>query len=327
MVLCSVGTIGWYWWLLRPLDARSEDRKSVMVEKGSSVSEIAELLAQKGVIRSPSAFSLRARFAGKQSTLQAGTFILRPSMSVDEIMNILETGTAEELIITIPEGFTVKQIDALLTEKGVSEPGVVLDCAQHCDFSSFGFLPDAANLADRGGKLEGYLFPDTYYITKEDFVPKFFLERLLTTFRREVLDMYKKDIDGSRRSLHEIVTMASLIEEETLNDAQRSTVSGILWKRFDDGRGLGVDATVRYVLDRPTEEITVADLNVNSPYNTRKFKGLPPGPIANPGLRSFLAALHPKDSLYWYYLHDAQGIIHYAVTNEEHNLNRMKYLR
>jgi len=153
------------------------------------------------------------------------------------------------------------------------------------------------------------------------------LERLLTTTRKNIVDYYAPDIEKSGRTLHELLTMASLIEEETRADEERATVSGILWKRYDDGRGLGVDATVRYILDKPSAEITVADLNTNSPYNTRKFRGLPPGPIASPGIKSFIAALYPQDSEYWYYLHGTDGDIHYAVGNEEHNINRYKYIR
>ena len=248
-------------------------------------------------------------------------------MAVEQIVEVLQSGKADEAVITIPEGYTVRQIDALMAERGFSATGEILRCAQECDFSSFEFLPSVGGLAQRGGKVEGYLYPDTYFVAKEDFHPKFFLERLLTTFRKKVVGPYESVIGQSGRSLHEIVTMASLIEEETLTDTERPVVSGILWKRFDDGRGLGVDATVRYILDKQTDAITQADLNTNSPYNSRKFRGLPPGPIASVGIASFLAALYPQESAYWYYLHGSDGEIHYAVTNEEHNVNRYLFMR
>ncbi len=121
--------------------------------------------------------------------------------------------------------------------------------------------------------------------------------------------------------------MASLVEEETRTDDERAIVAGILWKRFDAGTGLGVDATVRYALDKPSSALTVSDLDTNSDYNTRKFRGLPPGAIASPSLESIKAALHPEASEYWYYLHGTDGQIRYAKTNEEHNENKYKYLR
>lgn len=329
LIVVAAGCIAFLWYArgLKPVDPASQDRQTLNIESGLTVKEIAALLHEKGIIRSPSVFTIYVRLSGKTASLQAGKFVLRPSMGVSEIATVLQSGKADEAVITIPEGYTVSQIDALMAEKGFSASGEILRCAQECDFSSFDFLPHAGGLAERGGKLEGYLYPDTYFVAKNDFHPKFFLERLLGTFRAKVVESYSEDIGASGRSLHEIVTMASLIEEETLADAERPLVSGILWKRYDDGRGLGVDATVRYILHKPTEEITVADLNVNSPYNTRKFRGLPPGPIANPGAGSIVAALHPQESPYWYYLHGSDGTIHYAETNEEHNLNRYEYLR
>jgi UPF0755 protein len=323
VVLCGV-TIGWYQWQLQPLDSASANRIRVVIEPGSSVAQIAEQLDEEGVIRSSKAFEWHVRL--RSQSLQAGTFLLQPSMSVAELVEILQSGKAEEMIMTIPEGYTLTQIDSLLAQKGLLTEGELVACAQTCDYSSFKFLPDTEGLAERGGKIEGYLYPDTYYVAVADFYPKFFLERMLTAMRHKFLEQYAAEIEQSDRSVHELVTMASLIEEETISDEERAIVAGILWKRYDDGKGLGVDATVRYILNKPTEDITTADLNTNSPYNTRKFRGLPPGPIANPGLKSLLAALRPEKSPYWYYLHDPDGVIHYAVTNEEHNLNRINYL-
>ena len=120
--------------------------------------------------------------------------------------------------------------------------------------------------------------------------------------------------------------MASLIERETRTAEERPIISGILWKRFDAERGLDVDATVRFVLGKATGALTKEDLEVDSAYNTRRRRGLPPGPIANPGLASLEAALHPEDSTYWYYLHGKKGEIHYSETNDEHNEKKEKYL-
>jgi len=327
IIVIVAASFSWYKASIRPVDGNSETRQAVKVESGMSVEQIAQLLKGKGIIRSPRAFMIYAKLHGQEGALQAGKFVLRPSMDIGELIAILQNGKAEELIVTIPEGFTVMQIDELLADKGVTQRGEVIRCAQECDFSSFDFLPSEGGLAERGGQLEGYLFPETYYIDVEEFVPKFFLERMLTTFRRRVLETFPQKFPDPKRSLHQIVTIASLIEEEALTDEERPMVSGILWKRFEAELGLGVDATVRYILDKPTGAITTADLNFNSPYNTRKFKGLPPGPIASPGEASIRAALFPKESDYWYYLHGSDGEIHYAVTNEEHNVNKFKYIK
>jgi len=327
VVLASVLSFGWYRMSLRPVDANSEKRISVTIDAGSSLREIASLLHEKNLIRSQKAFEWYNRLHGTAGALQAGTFIVREDMPVADIVSVLQSGLAEEIILTIPEGYTVKDIDALLAEKGIITEGELVACAQTCDFSSFEFLPDSSDLAERGGAVEGYLYPDTYYVNTSEFVPKFFIERLMTTFRNKFLNPHQEDIETSGRTLHEIVTMASLIEEEAANNEERPMISGILWKRFDAGTGLGVDATVRYILDKPSDAITTADLNVNDPYNTRKFRGLPPGPIASPGLKSLEAALSPKESPYWYYLHGSDGVIRYAETNEEHNINKYQYIR
>jgi len=323
--LCIVA-YAWYLHELSPFGGSGAVR--VKVSQGMGVAQVGALLEEKGLIRSLSAFKLYMKLSGAEAGVQAGTFIFRPNMNVEEIVNVLRSGKSEEVSLTIPEGWTVADIDALLASKGLAESGAVLDCLQHCDFSSFDFLPSASKiLAPRGGRLEGYLFPETYFVNEAEFVPKFFLERLLGTFRARVVQEHKDEIAASGHSLSEIITMASLVEAETRTDAERPIVAGILWKRLAQGMPLGVDATVRYILEKPTEPITQSDLETKSPYNTRKVKGLPPGPIESPGLSSILAALKPQDSPYWYYLHDGKGVIHYAVTNEEHNENRRKYLR
>lgn len=317
----------WYRFSLRPVDVDGTDRVTVRIEPGASTRGIAALLSEKGIVRSPAAFRLYARMHGADGSLQAGTFILTPGMTPAEIIEALRSGKGQEIVLTIPEGFTVTDIDALLARKQLAATGAFLRCAQECALQEFAFMPSGEERATRGGRVEGYLFPDTYFVNPEEFSADAFLRRLLAAFRTKVVDEFDGEIAASGRSLHEIITMASLIEEEAITDAERPVIAGILWKRYDDGRGLGVDATVRYILEKPTAAITTGDLNTDSPYNTRKFRGLPPGPIANPGLLSIRAAIYPKETAYWYYLHDRQGRIHYAETNEEHNLNRIEHLK
>jgi len=322
--LCIVA-YAWYLHELTPLGGTSAVR--VKVESGMSVAQVGSLLEEKGIIRSAGAFKYYVKFHAIEGGLQAGTFIFRPVMNIAEVAQVLRTGKSEEASLTIPEGWTVANIDALLASKGLAQSGAVLDCVTRCDFSTFDFLPNGSGLAARGGKLEGYLYPETYFVNEAEFVPKFFLERLLGTFRARVIQEHKDEIAASGHPLSEIITMASLVEAETRTDTERPIVAGILWKRLKQGMPLGVDATVRYIVSKSTEPLTQSDLETNSPYNTRKFKGLPPGPIASPGMSSILAALKPQESPYWYYLHDSKGAIHYATTNDEHNENRRRYLQ
>ena len=328
-LLIVVLLVPWLWYKngLRPADAGSEVRTIVEIPSGSSFSRVASILEDKGVVRSSLAFNWYGRIHNLQSKVQAGTFVFKPSMTVDEIIEALSGKVSDEASITIPEGYTVKDIDALLTKKGIIKAGELSECARTCDFSTFEFLSNASDLADRGGKVEGYLYPDTYFVLQAEFVPKFFIERLLGTFRKRVADGLVAEIKTSGRTLDQIMIMASLIEEETRTDEERPVVAGILWKRFDAGMGLGVDAAVRYILDKPSAAITKDDLEIESPYNLRKYRGLPPGPIANPSLSSIKAAIAPEASSYWYYLHGTDGQIRYAVTNDEHNQNRARYLK
>lgn len=288
--------------------------------------DVAALLKEKGLIRSVWKFRWMAARTGGATKLKAGSYVLQPSLSLQEVLSALTGGQQGERKVTIPEGFTVSDIDALLAEMGLSGRGDVEKCANECDFSSFPFIVPRQNLAKRGGAVEGYLYPDTYFVDPQAFSVEAFLKRLLSTFETRVIDAHEAELAASGRSLQDIVTMASLIEEETRRADERAMVSGILWRRLDIGMGLQVDATVRYILHKPTAAITVADLQTDSPYNTRRYRGLPPGPIASPGLASIEAALSPQPSEFLYYLHGQDGVIRYGRTNDEHNANRARFL-
>ncbi len=330
IVVLVIGVLAvrtWYAHALAPVD-KTETRTIFKVEKGASTAQIAEHLAEQKLIRSPFAFKVYVRLSGKAGSLKAGSFVVNPTMNAKEIAEIISGGKSAEEIITIPEGYTVKDIDALLAKKGMIQEGDIEQCAKTCDFSAFSFLPKNTDaLAPRGGKIEGYLYPDTYYVALDNFTAQSFIERLLQIFQKKVAEDLSVDIKASGHSLNDIITVASLVEEETRGAAERPVVAGIIWKRLDKHMGLGIDAAVRYVLNRPTQGLTENDLQVDSPYNLRKYAGLPPGPIASPSLSSIQAALHPQASDYFYYLHDKNGVIRYAVTNDEHNANRAKYLQ
>lgn len=330
LLLLAIGVIvagGWYRLAQRPVDANDQMTIEFTVHPGMPLTAIAARLEAENLTRSARAFAFFARVHGAQRSIQAGHFFLKRSMTSAQILETLRKGFSQEKSITVPEGFTVQDIDLLLAAKGVLEPGEFMDCARTCALDGYGFLPAGKNLAKRGGRVEGYLFPDTYFVALSASGAENLLTRMLDNFRVKVIDGLGTEIAASKKPLHEIVTMASLIEEETRHDNERTIVSGILWKRLREGVSLGVDAAVRYIVDKPSSAITLADLDVDSPYNLRKFLGLPPGPIASPGLDSIRAALKPQDSAYWYYLHDAQGTIHYAETNDAHNENKRLYLR
>lgn len=326
LMIVVLGARSRYVVALKSVD-ESDVRTIFKVEKGESTAQIATDLADQHLIRSPFAFKIYTRLSGKAGSLKAGSFVLKSSMTAPEIVDVISGGKSTEEIVTIPEGYTVEDIGDLLADRGIAKFGEFEECAQTCDFSSFPFITKNNDLAPRGGKVEGYLYPDTYYVTLGDFSAQSFIERLLTVFQQKVTEDLAVDISASGRSLHDIMTVASLVEEETRNADERPIVAGIIWKRFDQHMVLGIDAAVRYIIDKKNHSLTESDLQVHSAYNLRKYAGLPPGPIASPSLSSIKATLHPQTTPYFYYLHDNNGVIHYAVTNDEHNANRARYLQ
>lgn len=216
-----------------------------------------------------------------------------------------ELAELREITVTIPEGFSVKQIGEVLEGAGLFSRDEFIKIAQ---------------------KEEGYLFPDTYRFFKksrpEDIIAKM-KRNFEAKFSPEVLD----EIKDSGLGFEEIIIMASLLEEEVKSTEDRKIVAGILWKRLDQGIGLNVDATLTYVLGKASRELTQDDLKIDFSYNTYRYRGLPPTPISNPGMDTIFAALRPTKSPHFYYLTDKEGRAHYAATLEGHSLNKRKYLR
>ncbi len=317
----------WWWWYssaLQALDPTSDRRELFAVQQGESVSSVLWRLEDRDVIRSALAARIHVALMGG-ATIQAGDFVLRPSGSLDEVLATLASGRAEESVLTIPEGSTVADIDAQLARKGLAATGALLACARDCDFSAYEFVP--TSVPAPGNRLEGYLFPDTYYVSASGFDVRAFAGRLLDTFRAKVVAGRAAEIAQGGRSLKEIIAMASLLERESRGADERKVVSGILWKRLDEGMQLGVDAAVLYAVGKSQSGgPTAADLAVDSPYNLRRERGLPPGPISNPGIGAIDAAIRPEASPYYYYLHAPDGQIYYGRTLDEHNVNKARHL-
>jgi UPF0755 protein len=273
----------------------SAPEKIFEVKKGQGLFEIGENLEKEGLIKNRIFFDFYVLLIGKEKNLQAGKYFLSSSMNIPQITKKIISGDIAKIKVTIPEGFTVKEIEEKL---GIKLPGE---------------------------NLEGYLFPDTYYfpldITGEEVV-----KIMRENFEKKIAP-YREEIEKNGKTIQEIIIMASLIEKEVKTKEEKELVSGILWKRLKAGVPLQVDATITYVTGKKTTKISLEDLQIDSPYNTYKYKGLPPSPICNPGLESILAALYPKESEYWYYLSTPDGKTLFFKTLEEHNLAKAKYLK
>jgi UPF0755 protein len=236
-----------------------------------------------------------------------------------------------DVSVTFPEGFTLAQIAARLEAKGIVGAAAFTAAAQADRFR--GEFDELQN-TPRGASLEGYLFPDTYRL-KRGTLPEDLIRRMLHRFADQYTEARSRaagdkgggPVPPAALSTHVVVTMASIIEREVTSAEDRRLVSGILWKRLGSWIGLDADATIRYVLGNWDRPLTVQDLRVDSPYNTRRHRGLPPGPIGSPGLDSLAAALAPTASDFFYYLSAPSGETIFSATLDEHNAAKAKYLR
>lgn len=283
--------LGVYLYSLTLPAASHGDLQQFEVVKGQSVKTIANNLKSSGLIRSPLYFRLLVRT--KKLSLQAGLFRISPSAPPTQVALFLTKGMAVDQKITIPEGYRAEQI------------------AETAGLDLKAFLTAAKG-------IEGQLFPDTYFV-KTTITPDELVKIMHDNFLRKASGFAPSTI-----------ILASLIERETKSDAEKPIVAGILQKRLEAGWPLELDATIQYLAGKSSDwwpNTTLLDRQRPSPYNTYLHRGLPPGPICNPGLASLEAAAHPAASPYWYYLHEESGQIHYATTNAEHEANIEQYLR
>ena len=277
-----------------------------VIAKGSSATQVGTKLESAKLIKSALAFKIYIQFTGQSGKLQPGEFRLSPSFSLFQTVDTLFKGPVE-LWVTIPEGFRREEVAAKFAS------GLDKDSTFVSDFL----------LASKG--KEGYLFPDTYLFPL-DASASAIVKKMNDTFTAKT---YGLTPTGSSLSFSDSVILASILERETKTDAERPIVAGILINRLNLGMPLQVDASVQYAVGTSKKwwpDLSLVDLKINSPYNTYKFTGLTPTPIANPGLSSLKAAFNPATTDYLYYIHDSTGQIHYARTLAEHNANVAKYI-
>lgn len=296
------------WWQTntKPVDAQDTTKKTIIISQGSGVRFVAEQLEKEGLIRNQLAFLITVKTMGLEDAIQAGTFYLSPDMDATTIAKTLTVGKSD-VRITIPEGKRAEEIAEIIVAKFPSLDVEALKAAllQH----------------------EGYLFPDTY-----DFTTDVTIEEIVTVLTTNFDRKYATINSSNKLSTKEYVIIASLIEREAKHAEDRPRVSSVLHNRLDIGMKLDIDATVQYALGYNFYErtwwkrnLTQDDLQIDSPYNTYINPGLPPGPIANPGLASLEAAMYPSETNYLFYISDKQGINRYARTLEEHNENIRRY--
>jgi len=291
-------------------------------EKGGGTSEIASQLEKKGIIKSKLFFTWYVFLTGNYAKLQAGTYDLFPSMSIAGIAQKFVEGEVVKNKMTIIEGWDVKDIAIYVDAKSYYTKTGFL-AAEKADFTGqFDFLKNKP----KGSDLEGYLFPDTYLVPVGTS-PENFVRMMLNNFNQKLTPDLRKEITKQKKTIFQIVTMASILEKEVRTTQDKKIVAGILWKRMANNVPLQLDATVNYITDKNDPSVSLKDLKIDSPYNTYKYRGLPFGPISNPGLDSIMAAIYPTKSDDWFYLSDPKtGKTIFSSTLAQHNLSIGKYL-
>ena len=329
LLLGAGGLIAGYYYMLAPVASPGSSLIPVEVPAGASAAAIGELLTEAGVIRNPLVFRIYARLNNLEQGFIAGKYLLDPALDLAEIAAVISSGAVhrETEWFTVPEGFTVEQIAARLAEQGLVDQSQFLQLAQNPPASitgalSFLELPDDPDIIYA---LEGYLFPDTYEVeagASAEEIIILMLRRMESVFNEE----RRKQCAALGMSIHEVLTLASIVERETIVEHELALISGVFHNRLAIGMALGSCATVNYLLPEVKEVLSEQDTKIDSPYNTYQNPGLPPGPIAAPGEAAIDAALNPvvTDYLYFRTKEDGSGESYFARTAEEHEANSRK---
>ena len=296
----------------------SAPRVAIKIKTGLSVKAIADTLVQHRVISNAKDFIFTTRFFKNVARLKAGKYDLPRGLSPYRAMKIIVNGNVSSILVVIPEGSTSFQIASILSKN------VEIDSAKFIDLiNSSAFI---SSLGLSINSLEGYLFPDTYAfywgITQEEIVKNFVRE-----FNRNFTDSLKKIVREKGWSVHQIVTLASIIEGEAMIDSERKIISAVYHNRLKKGIRLQADPTIQYIIPDGPRRLLNRDLQIDSPYNTYLYPGLPPGPVNNPGNESIIAAINPAAVDYIYFVAKGDGSHIFSRTWNEHLRAKAKFDR
>ena len=318
IVLAILLAGGWFAYSIFADRSHPAATAQVVVPRGSSFHDIAAQLASAGVINNPTAFRIYAKLRHADTEAHAGAFRFPPHQTAAEVLQQLQSGGAQVARwMTIPEGFTAKQIAQRLQDDGFGNAAAYYRAFMHDSIVVDG---------QRTKNLEGYLFPSTYLIPT-DATPKIVEQIMTLQFQKELPADALQKARAHGLTVPQVVTLASLIEREAKSDDERPLMAGVYYNRLRLGMPLEVDASIEYALPEHHDVITFSDLRMNTPYNTYRHQGLPPTPIANPGQPSLAAAFNPKPSPYLYYVYKGNGHHAFAKTLAEQNANIAKYLK
>ncbi len=281
--------------------------KIISIQKSTYLSQAADTLYKNGIIKSPLLFKVYAMISSGHRQVQAGDYLFSEPQSALRVAFRMTHGEQDlpKISVTLYEGMTVKEMGHQI----------------HGNIPNF----DEETFYNMAKSYEGYLFPDTYFFY-ENVTPTQVLDTLKSNFNQKI-KVALLDIQAFGKPMSEVMEMASIVEREATSTADRKLIAGVLWRRIAIGMPLQVDPPFYYILGKGSSQLTRKDLAMDSPYNLYTHKGLPPTPISNPGLDSIMATVNPIKTDYLFFLADRRGTIHYAATNDDHVVNKQKYLQ
>lgn len=337
VLILVIGGISGYAYVksaLQPVNPDSEKEVKVEIPMGSSTSSIASILEENGIIKDSRVFRFYIKFKN-ESNFQAGEYTLTPSMKIDEIITALKNGKVLEepvYTITIPEGKTIDEIAGIYAGKLTFSKDDFLNAVNDSEYIEIliNTYPDILTNdilnPDIRTPLEGYLFAATYNFYQKEPSIQSVVEKMLDK-TKEVVTPFLDEISARDFTVHEALTMASLVEKESGSVDQRKNIASVFYNRLDEGMPLQTDPTVLYALGKHKEKVLSKDLEVNSPYNTYQINALPVGPISNFAKTSLEATLNPTESEYKYFLHDGEGNVHFSKTHDQHLEYKAQYIK
>jgi len=323
-ILIIVGIVlAFYWYeIYVPKNIFPSQNIEYIAPKGWGDEEISDELQKIGIIKNNYAFRAYVIISGNNGKIQAGKYLLSANMPISEIVEKMAKGKVVKESITILEGWNLKQITDYLIEKNICNQDEFSQINKK-DFSNeFLFLEDKP----KDLSLEGYIFPDTYEISIGETCEQI-IKKSLNNFAKKINQEFILEIIRQKKSVFDIIRLASILEKEVASLKDKKIVAGILNNRLESGMPLQVDSSINYITGKNDAGALIVDTKIDSPYNTYKYAGLPLGPISNPGLDSITAVIYPTESNYFYYLSAKDGTTIFSRTLQEHNLARVKYLK
>lgn len=300
--------------------------RNFIISTGESARQIGESLAKEGLIKDSFYFKFYLWKSGLKSSIKAGEYNLSSAMNIPRIVDIISKGKIieKEVAVFIPEGLASAEIEEILVENDLLKKGQLEEAVGEKNlkrYYKYDFLLDKP----KGASLEGYLFPDTYNFYKKT-TPEEILEKILNNFDKKVDLKMRAEITRQGKTIFEVLTLASIVQEEANGAGDMKIVAGIFQNRLAMGKALEADSTINFITKKNMSQALYSDLEISSPYNTYKNIGLPPGPIDNPGLDAIRAVIWPEKNSYLYFLHTPDGKAYYGKTYQDHLRNRAKYL-